>query len=266
MALPLSLAQVPAFVRPLKYSHTFTPSLSRGGRGVSGLVPAEKPLWVSVPSRYTWPISLTNENLLAFDLPLLFSLRSRLAGTSGKAGILVRRGGKKGEWDPGLVGNKGTANHEVEDNEKAWSQSEGESNASSPSMVSSVNTTPGAYGNTAAFKKAKETCFLCSQNRMSSSGVNLTFHTYESKENKKRMAKGINISSACFLKNQHASLSLLFICITASRNLYTADIMQHLSNQMCAWHCNIRRTEGFVFMFVFHINWRTFTLALKRRQ
>lgn len=62
MALPQSLARVPAFARPLKYSHTLASSLSRGGRGVSGLGPAEKALWVSVPSRYTWPISLTNEN------------------------------------------------------------------------------------------------------------------------------------------------------------------------------------------------------------
>lgn len=37
MALPLSLARVPVFARPLKYSHTLTPSLSRGGRGVSAV-------------------------------------------------------------------------------------------------------------------------------------------------------------------------------------------------------------------------------------
>lgn len=42
IALPLSLAQVPAFARPLKCSYTHIPNLCQRGRGVSGLVPAKK--------------------------------------------------------------------------------------------------------------------------------------------------------------------------------------------------------------------------------
>lgn len=61
MALLLSLAQVPAFARPLKRSQTLTARLSTGGKGVSEPVPAERALRVSIPSRYTWPISLTSE-------------------------------------------------------------------------------------------------------------------------------------------------------------------------------------------------------------
>lgn len=39
----------------------------------------------------------------------------------------------------------------------------GKSNVSSLCTVSSVNTSPNAYGKKAAFKKVKQKCFLCGQ-------------------------------------------------------------------------------------------------------
>lgn len=130
MALLLSLARVPAFARPLKCSHTLTPSLSRRGRGVSGLVPAEIALWVSVPSRYTWPISLTNENACPLTSRFCSVYTPVSQAPQGRRELLV------GDWEServgGFTGSKSSVNHEVEDNEKPWSQNKGRSNVSSP--------------------------------------------------------------------------------------------------------------------------------------
>lgn len=114
---------------------------------------------------------------------LLFSPRSRLAGTSGKAGTVVRSV-KKERRDPGFTGSKGSVNHEVEDNEKRWSQNKGRSNVISVCMVRSVNVSQSAYGNMAAFEKGETKVFSLWPDRMSGSGLNLPFHEIKAKTNK----------------------------------------------------------------------------------
>lgn len=81
MAPPLSLAQVPAFT--LKRSQTRScPCLSGGGRGASGLVPADKK---PSPGFHALQVHLVyypyNKKCVSFDLLLLFRPRSRLTGT-----------------------------------------------------------------------------------------------------------------------------------------------------------------------------------------
>lgn len=66
---PTELGPSPCFHQTFEalthtHTHTLMPCLSGGGRGVFGLVPAQKkktPLLVSIPSRCTWSITLTTK-------------------------------------------------------------------------------------------------------------------------------------------------------------------------------------------------------------
>lgn len=200
MALPLSLAQVPAFSRPLKYSHTLytLPQHRRRKEVCLGLVP----LWVSVASRYTWPISLTNEN--AWPLTSCFCPVSQAPRERRE---LARR-------VPGMTGSKSSVNHEVEDNEKPWSQNKGKGNVSSNCVVRSVNVSLSPYGNMAAFKKVRQKCFLLGQTgRVAQEWIYLSVTTKPRKTREEQQRRLI-LHQTVSLPKQHASVSFLFLHVT----------------------------------------------------
>lgn len=138
----------------------------------------------------------------------------------------------------GFTGSKGSVNHEAENNEKPWSQNKGKSNASSLCTVSSVNMSPSAYGNKAAFKKVKQKCFLCGQTGWAAQEWIYLSMSTKPRKTRKEKQRGWIFHQPVSLPNQHAPLSFLFLHVTritkcASRCLYDADVMSFQSNTMC---------------------------------